>query len=77
MEKGVSEGLDWRCRDESVAKVGGLALEPLVLSLVVFGFECGEDGIVVGAMFADQFINDAGQAVGHGGKSFGGSLPAA
>jgi hypothetical protein len=41
--------------------------------LVVFGFECGEDGIVVGAVFADQFINDAG----HGGKSFGGSLSAA
>ena len=49
LENGVREGLDWRCRDECVAKVGGLALEPLVLALVVFGFEGGEDGIVVGA----------------------------
>lgn len=47
--EGVSEGLDWLCRYEGVAKVGGLALEPLVLALVVFGFEGGEDGIVVGA----------------------------
>jgi hypothetical protein len=59
VEKGVSAGLDRRCRDECVATVGGLALEPLVLALVVFGFEGGEDGIVVGAAIADQLIDDA------------------
>ena len=72
----MSAGLDWRCRYAGVDKVIGLALEPLVLALVVFGFEGGEDRSVVGAAFADQLIDDAGQALYHGGEIFGGFLPA-
>ena len=60
-----------------MAKVSGLALKPPALALVVLGFEGGEDGSVVGAAFADQLIDDACQALCHGGESFGGFLPAA
>lgn len=61
----------WGAWDQGKAECLGLGLEAFEAARAVFGFELGEDRLIVGGAGAHQLVEDACEQVGQGGEGFG------